>query len=250
MTMAVGLSRIDTVILCGGRGTRLRRFVADRPKPLADFGGVPFLGMLMEYGASFGLRRFILCAGYKGEMIRRAVGDLDRPWDVRCVVEKKARGTGGAVAGARRWIRSDPFLVLNADSFCGADLRRLLMFHRAKRGLVSLVVVPAERRTGRGHVALDAQGRVVAFEEKKRTGRAFDNAGIYAMSRRVLGLMPRPPFSLEYDFFPDLVRRGRPCWGRVEKKPLLDFGTPGGYRAARRLWSGGRLRPGRSKGSL
>jgi len=256
--MAVDLSHTDTVILCGGRGTRLRRFLADRPKPLADFGGVPFLGMLMEYGASFGARRFILCAGYKGEMVRRAVRRLGGPWDVRCVVEKKARGTGGAVAGARRWIRSDPFLVLNGDSFCGADLGRLLAFHRAKRGLVSLVVVPAGkrgdaraacRRPDRGHVALDAQGRVVSFEEKKGAGRAFDNAGIYAMSRRVLGLMPRPPFSLEYDLFPRLVRAGRPCWGRVEAKSLLDFGTPDGYRAARRLWSGGRLYPGRSKGS-
>jgi len=230
---------------------RLRRLVADRPKPLADFGGVPFLEMLMEYCASFGLRRFILCAGYKGEMIRRAVQGLERPWDVRCLVEKKARGTGGAVAAARRWIKGDPFLVLNGDSFCGADLGRLLKFHRAKRGLVSLVVVPASKRCREcGHVAMDAQGRILSFEEKKKgRERAFDNTGIYAMSPAVFRLMPPSPFSLEYDFFPQLLAVGRPCWGRVEKKPLLDFGTAAGYRAARRLWSRGRLRPGRTKGS-
>ncbi len=249
--MPTGLSQTDVVILCGGGGRRLRRLVADRPKPLAVFGGVPFLGLLMDYCALFGLRRFILCAGYKGEMIRRAVKEIERPWSVRCVLEKTARGTGGAVAGARRWVKSDPFFVLNGDSFCGADLGRLLTFHRRKRAAVSIVVVPAEKRMGRGHVALDARGRVVSFEEKQRTaGRAFDNAGIYAMGRKVFGLMPRPPFSLERDFFPDMVRQGRSCWGRVETKRLIDFGTPSGYRTARRLWSGGRLCPGRSKGSL
>ncbi len=249
--MAIDLSRIDTVILCGGEGRRLRRLVADRPKPLADFGGVPFLGMLMDYCASFGLRRFILCAGYKGEMIRRAAKDIERPWRVRCVVEKSARGTGGAVAGARRWMGSDPFLVLNGDSFCGADLARLVVFHHRKRGLVSLVVVPPGKSAGRGNVTLDTRGRIVSFVEKRmRVRRTFDNAGIYVMSRTALRLMPRSPFSLEYDFFPQMVREGRPCWGRVEKKPLLDFGTPDGYRVARRLWSVGRLRPGRLKGSL
>lgn len=248
--MAADLSQIDTVILCGGKGRRLRRLVADRPKPLADFGGAPFLRMLMEYGALFGLRRFILCAGYKGGMVRRAVKEIGRPWSVRCVVEKTARGTGGAVAGARRWIRSNPFLVLNGDSFCGADLARLVAFHRRKRGLVSLVVVPSGKGAGRGNVTLDTRGRIVSFVEKRRGARrTFDSAGIYAMSRTALRSMPRSPFSLEYDFFPRLVRDGRPCWGRIEKKPLLDFGTPEGYRVARRLWSGGRLCHGRLKGS-
>ncbi len=244
--MAADLSQIDTVILCGGEGRRLKRLVADRPKPLADFGGVPFLGLLMDYCATFGLRRFILCAGYKGEMIRRAVKDIERPWRVRCVLERSARGTGGAVRGARRWVKSDPFLVLNGDSFCGADLKHLVAFHRVKRAVVSIVVVPAEKRRGRGRVVLDARGRVVAFEEKKKTGRALDNAGIYAMSRKVFGLMPRPPFSLERDFFPAAVRQGYPLRARVEAKRLVDFGTPDGYRTAQRLWSTGRLGLGRA----
>jgi len=246
--MAVDLARMDTVILCGGRGRRLRPLVADRPKPLADFGGMPFLGLLMEHCALFGLRRFILCAGYKGEMIRRVIKALDLPWDVRCVVEETARGTGGAVAGARRWIKSDPFFVLNGDSFCGADLAQLMCFHIKKSADVSLCVVPSRKTGRRGNIVLDPGGRVLSFEEKGRrkeanhTRKLFDNAGVYVMSRAVLRRMPRPPFSLERDFFPKMARTGEALWGRVEKKPLIDFGTPGGYRRARGLWSGGRLR--------
>ncbi|MGE5280519.1 MAG: nucleotidyltransferase family protein [Deltaproteobacteria bacterium] len=240
--MGADLSRIDTVILCGGRGRRLRRLVNDRPKPLASFGGAPFLGLLLDQCARFGLRRFILCAGYKGRMIRSAARRFPASWNVRCVCEKAPRGTGGAVGGARRWIRSDPFLVLNGDSFCGADLGRLVAFHKRRRADISLVVVPAQNKRGRGRVALDPAGRVVCFEEKRRGGpRGFQNAGIYAMSRRALERMPRPPFSLERDFFPRAGRLGLACRGYVEKKRLLDFGTPGDYRRAQRLWSRGRL---------
>jgi len=246
--MAVDLSRIDTVVLCGGKGRRLRRLVSDRPKPLADFGGVPFLGLLMDYCALFGLRRFVLCAGYKGEMVRRAARRMGRSASrVRCVLEKSARGTGGAVAGARRLIKSDPFIVLNGDSFCGADLGRLLAFHRRKRAGVSIVVVPSRRTAGRGNVVLGSSGRIVSFEEKGRSRRpgdrrSFDNTGVYMMDRAVLRRMPKPPFSLERDFFPRLIRSGGRVYGRIERKPLIDFGTPAGYRRARYLWSGGRLR--------
>jgi len=72
---------IDAVILCGGKGTRLRRVVSDRPKPMAQINGTPFLDILIGYLSCFGFRRFVLCTGYLSDVIEdhfsRPAADAD-----------------------------------------------------------------------------------------------------------------------------------------------------------------------------
>ncbi|MFM1761122.1 MAG: hypothetical protein RL478_732, partial [Actinomycetota bacterium] len=61
---------MKTVILCGGLGTRIRDVADDIPKPMIRVGGMPIIWHLMKYYASFGHTEFVLCMGYKGEVIR------------------------------------------------------------------------------------------------------------------------------------------------------------------------------------
>ena len=67
----IKIEEIDTVILCGGLGTRLKDLTKDLPKPMVDIHGQPFLDILINYASSFGLKRFILCSGYKAEVISK-----------------------------------------------------------------------------------------------------------------------------------------------------------------------------------
>lgn len=241
MLKSVKPKDIDVLILCGGRGQRLRRVVNDRPKPMADFGGRPFLSMLVEYAASFGFRRFILCTGYLSAVIEEYYKKKTKGLEVIVCREKEPLGTGGAVKGARRLIHSSPFLVLNGDSFTPIDLLKFLKFHLSKKALVSLVLAKNRMRRDSGKVRLDANQRVVNFKEKKASGRnTFDNAGMYFMDRAIFSTMKgKKRFSVEYDLFPKLAKKD--FFGFRQRGRLIDFGTPRAYKEAGRIFAKGTL---------
>lgn len=229
------VSALDALILCGGLGTRLREVVADRPKGLAEIGGRPFLDLLTDRLARRGLRRFILCTGYRGEQIAARYaqrGDAD----FVVSLEDRPLGTAGAVRLAAQYLRSDPFLVLNGDSFCELDYEAFRRFHEGKRATLSIVVVPPGERDDVGTVALTGDGAIASFSEKAgRRKRASINAGIYLMRRSLVeGLPARIPLSLERDVFPQVVRRGG-CYGFPVAGPVVDIGTPERYLAAQDL---------------
>jgi NDP-sugar pyrophosphorylase family protein len=232
--------KTDVVILCGGLGTRLRSVVSDRPKPMALFEGVPFLSLLIFYAASFGFRRFILCAGYQGQMIRDFYRKAPlKNFEVHCVLEKEPLGTGGAIRHARPWVQSNPFFVMNGDSFARFDLKEFLSFHFHQRSQISLALVKGAGGINTGKVLVDSSGRIVRFLEKSDRQRGYcENTGMVLMNKDVFPWMgEREKFSLENDFFP-LVLEKR-CFGFVRNKRLTDFGTPENYERARLLFKKG-----------
>lgn len=246
MAEAPGLPAADAVVLCGGLGKRLRAVVPDRPKPMAEVAGRPFLDILLDFVAGFGPRRFILCAGYMGDRIRThfSGGAAGREILVSC--EDRPLGTAGAVKNAEGLITSPSFLVLNGDSLCRADLRGFWEFHQKHGGSLSVVLAPPEPGSDYGSVSLDPKGRVIGFAEKAGAGpEQLMNAGIYIFSATVLQAIPAGrPSSLERDLLPALVRDGL-AWGWPVAERVVDIGTPERYAQAQdRLRTG----PGECKG--
>lgn len=227
---------IDVLILCGGKGTRLRSVVDDRPKSMAAIGEKPFLDILIEHTAAFGLGRFILCTGYKAESIQEYYSTRKAP-DLEIVIlkEKELLGTGGAVKNAERLIQSSPFLILNGDSFFDIDLCRFIDFHISKKALLSVALISAEDSKDYGSIEIDNLGKVVRFREKEKAGQnSLISAGIYLFNSEVLSLMPsNKKFSLEYDFFPGIV--GREFYGYLANGFFTDIGTPERYIQAKQL---------------
>jgi len=233
---------IDVIILCGGRGKRLRAIVNDRPKPMAEFDQRPFLSILMEYVASFGFQRFILCTGYMAETIRKYYSASSLPWEILFSEEKKALGTGGAIKRAESLIRSDPFIVMNGDSFCRLDLDKFVNFHLKKRALLSIALVDSKNNKNCGKVILDETQRIIRFKEKAiSTVKHFNSVGIYLMDKDFFSYMKKGnKFSLEYDLFPCIIDKR--CYGFKQDADLIDFGTPIGYKRAQYLFSKGPIR--------
>jgi NDP-sugar pyrophosphorylase family protein len=141
-------------------------------------------------------------------------------------------GTGGALKHAEPFIRSNPFIALNGDSFCPVPLKRMLAAHRRTKAAATLALACEPRRTDCGRVLLGRGRRIRAFTEKPRAGfRDPVNAGIYVLSRRILDAIPRGRvFSLEHDLFPRLEH----CYGFLCEGALTDIGTPARYREARK----------------
>ena len=102
---------MEAIVLAGGKGTRLKSLVSDRPKPLADINGRPFLSILMNFLIRQGCQHFVLATGHQREMIRSQYADDYLGIPISYSEETAPLGTGGAVINARQKLKKDkPFL--------------------------------------------------------------------------------------------------------------------------------------------
>jgi D-glycero-alpha-D-manno-heptose 1-phosphate guanylyltransferase len=232
----IPISLIDVMILCGGQGTRLRKVVDDRPKPMAEISGRPFLDFIIEHVASFGFRRFILCSGYKSMHITDYYINLDDGLTYVISEEKSRLGTAGAVANAKHLTTSKHILVLNGDSYCPANLQHLLDFHFNKNSKTTIVLAKIENPKDFGVITTSQQEIITGFnEKKKKSGPGLVNAGIYLFNSDVINSIPqRYPISLETEFFPTLIKK-ETVYGFTSHKNLIDIGTPERLKEAKNL---------------
>lgn len=198
----------QAVILVGGKGTRLGALTAATPKPLMPMSdGRPFLDHLIENVARQGVGRILLLAGHFGEQITaRYHGRLIGRAHVDVIVEPEPAGTAGALLLAAPAL-DDAFYLMNGDSIIDINLRSLDA--AAGDSLFAMAVREVDNAGRYGSVAMDAEGRVIRFEEKRpdsdQPGRI--NAGVYLLRRDVLDLIDRTPMSIESDVFPRLAER-------------------------------------------
>jgi D-glycero-alpha-D-manno-heptose 1-phosphate guanylyltransferase len=183
---------------------------------------------------SEGFRRFVLCSGYQKEQVRSFFAD--QPYEVVFSEEEKPLGTGGAIKHALPHIESSSFLVLNGDSLCPTNYQDLMAYHRAKGGVMTVVLTKPLAGEDYGAIMLDGNGRILEFREKSAAREGgYINAGIYVMNHDILSMMPpAEKFSLEYDLMPKAIGNG--CYGFVTDGVLVDIGTPERYVHAQTLF--------------
>jgi NDP-sugar pyrophosphorylase family protein len=208
----------DTVILAGGRGTRLGGPV---PKPLMPVAGRPFLDHLLARVGG----RVILALGHGA--------DLFAAYADRAVlsIESEPLGTGGALRLALAHIRTEDVLVLNGDTFVDTDLASLVNVHRSRGDAITLLAVTVDDAARYGRVDTSAAGDVLRFVEKGASGPGAVNAGVYVFRRDAIeSIDAGRAVSLEREVLPSWIGRGlraavRPC-------RFIDIGTPEAYGAA------------------
>lgn len=222
----------DGVILCGGLGKRLRSVVADVPKVMAPVKGGPFLDLVIGHLKAQGIGRVVLCTGYKADLVERHYRNHRFGLTIDFSRENVPLGTGGALKNARGVIFSEPFFVLNGDSFLAADFRAFLDFHKGKKSMATMMVARTAAGKDFGCLRLDDDGRIVDFREKiDGPEKPLVNAGIYCFDQDIFRRMPeRKEFSLENDLFPGLV--GGRFYGYCVDNAFIDIGTPERYAVA------------------
>lgn len=227
-------SKIDLLILCGGTGTRLQSLAMDRPKPMVDINGRPFLDILIDHLMKFSISRIIFCLGFRGDIIKRYYTDNSCPFDAVFSQESRPMGTAGAIKNAQNLVKSDPFIVVNGDSFCPIDLNELITFHNRKNAEYTIALTSAASGADYGTVLLNGSLKVRSFNEKSAiSDGGLVNAGIYLLGKKVFNLIEaNKRSSLEYDIFPAIV--GERFYGYATDKELTDIGTPERYEIAKR----------------
>jgi len=212
---------IDAAILCGGLGTRLRSILGEKPKPMVDINGVPFLEIIYRQLIGAGFRKMVFLTGYQGDVVQAYFHGRR---DIFFSQEPSPLGTAGALKFAEPFL-SGTILLMNGDSFCDIDFSGFAQFHEKSGALVSIAVVPAGDRNDGGFIRVGSDNNILSFAEKSPGESSFINAGIYLIDPKLLGGIPKnKPCSLEYDIFPfldvGLVK------AYMISQPLFDIGTP------------------------
>lgn len=228
---------VEAIILAGGLGSRLRSVVADVPKPLAPINGVPFLDILLARLNRYDfLRKVVLAVGYQAQMVISRYDGMrhDYNFAIDFSVETELLGTGGGIKQASKMTTAETILVFNGDTFVGVDLRKLIREHQRHGAPLTAVVKKVRDARRYGTVILNDQGLLVAFREKvaqPSEGNELINAGLYAMNRRVLGLLKEGKSSLETDVLPIIAQSGH-IRGYVTNGRFIDIGIPETYLSA------------------
>jgi len=222
---------MKVVILCGGLGTRLREETEYRPKPMVPVGGRPILWHIMKHYASFGHKEFILCLGYKGEVIKDFFRNYhwntsdvtiklganaepvyhnahdEEDWTVTMVETGEKTMTGGRLGRVLPFIEEEEFLLTYGDGVTDVSIAKVVDYHRAKGADVTLTAV---RPGGRfGELGLD-EGMVTSFMEKPEDSPAYINGGFFVMKKAAIkGLIPGDDCILERGPLETLSKTGR-----------------------------------------
>lgn len=226
---------LEAVILAGGKGTRLRSVVADRPKVLAPVAGAPFLEIVLRQLSQSGFGHVVLSVGYMADHVVRAIGGTFAGMDISYVREEEPLGTGGGVRLALDACRGDHAFVMNGDTFLDLDFARAEADWRG-HGEILLVGREVEDTARYGRLRVE-DGRVAGFLEKGASGPGIINTGYYVLPRDALdGFAPGTAFSLEVDFLQPLVA-ARPSRLFVTRATFIDIGVPEDYARAQRLFA-------------
>jgi D-glycero-alpha-D-manno-heptose 1-phosphate guanylyltransferase len=228
----IGLSTITAAVLAGGLGTRLRSVTGDRAKVLAEIAGRPFLAYLLDQLSAVGIRRVVLCTGYRSDQVEAAFGARYGSLALEYSREPAPLGTGGALRLALSRLSSSMVLVANGDSYCDADLKAFWRWHNSSnaRGSLLLAKVPDTSRFGR--VSTDDGGQITHFAEKRSPASpGWINAGLYLLERDILAQIPTGIMtSLESQVFPRLIGQG--LYGFKAAGSFIDIGTPESFAQA------------------
>ncbi len=216
---------MKTVILCGGQGTRLREETEFKPKPLVEIVGKPILWHIMKIYAHYGFNDFILCLGYKGDMIKdhflnykfrdrdfelnlkngkaKSLGTHAEDWNITFADTGLETQPGGRIKSIEQYVKDENFMVTYGDGVADINLDNLVAQHNKSGMLATITGVHPNSKFGIINVSGDT---VLDFQEKPRLNE-WISGGFFVFNRSVLDYFEKTgPFSVEENVFKKLAQ--------------------------------------------
>lgn len=219
---------MKVIILCGGRGTRLKEETEYRPKPMVEIGGKPILWHIMKIYSVYGFDEFVLALGYKKEVIKQyflnyramqqdltiklgsnEVKNASNPqedWTIHMIDTGDKSMTGGRLHRLKPYLEGETFLLTYGDGVANINIRKLVEFHHSHRKLATVTAVHPVARFG--EMKLDG-ARVCQFKEKPQTREGQINGGFFVFEPGVFEYLHGDDTVLEEDPLENLAHDGQ-----------------------------------------
>jgi NDP-sugar pyrophosphorylase family protein len=183
---------MQLIILCGGKGERLRPLTEEVPKPLVEIHGKPIIEYQIDFFKRHGIKDITLCTGYKSELFKKRYPKLNHS------VEKTPLGTAGAIKNAKKFIKED-FIVTNGDNILSFNFQKMMkLFKDVKNPLLALTNLVSP------YGVIEIEGNRVNEFVEKPVLKLWINAGITMFPKETLDYFPDEGM-IEYDVYPKLV---------------------------------------------
>jgi len=216
------MSKVQAVILAGGKGSRLRPYTKVLPKPLVPLDDFPIAEIIIRQLKHYGLKNIVISTGHLAELIETYFGD-GRRWGVRIqyVRESKALGTAGALKLVKQL--ADQFLVINGDTLTSVNFKKLMALHKVKKSMATIVVRERVVKTDFGVIEHDRKNMFLDYIEKPEH-RSVVSTGINVLNRECQDFIKRN----ESLGMPELMLRikasKKPIYCHKTKEIWLDLG--------------------------
>lgn len=256
---------MKVVILAGGLGTRISEETTVKPKPMVEIGSEPILWHIMKIYSTQGFNNFIICAGYKQNMIKdyfisylrnhidievdfrsnevKMLNNHKEEWNVKVIDTGFLTMTGGRIKRIQKYIEEEDFLLTYGDGLSNVNLKKLVQSHFESRKLLTVTAVQPKGRFG---ILSFNQGEVVNFTEKPAGDGMWINGGFYVMNRGIFDYIGGDDTVWEQEPIKTLVSEGkvnaykhygfwRPMDTMTDKRQLEEIWNSG--KAPWKIWS-------------
>jgi len=196
---------MKVAILCGGRGTRLGGETASKPKPLINIGSFPILWHIMKIYSHYGFKDFVLCLGYKGDMIKdfflnyesllnnftinlkskntKVHTNIREDWNVTCVNTGLETKTGGRVKRIEKYIDDDNFFLTYGDGVADINIKNLLSFHKKHGKMGTVTAVKPLSRNPFGMLEIKDSSNITGFTKTHMVHRGRADGGFFVFKK-------------------------------------------------------------------
>ncbi len=223
------MAQVKGLILAGGLGTRMKDVITAAPKVLLPIGGKPVLQLLVEHLARHHITDIGISLYWDSDVIRNHMGNGGR-FGVRFtyIVEREARGSGGALYEASRFLDRTA-VVVNGDIVTTVDISKLIEWHRSKGGIATIVVHPTDHPHDSDMIEVNEEGRVLRIARGDSVSDVA-NAGMFVFEQAIIEFAKDQKESLEQKLLPRVVAAGKPVYAYYTEEYIKDMGTPERYR--------------------
>lgn len=215
-------NKFDLIILAGGKGTRIKKFLKNKPKPMIKIQKFNFLDILIKNFSKYNINKIFIAAGYKGKKIYQKYHKTKiNLIDIECIIEKKVLGTGGALSQFKGKT-TNKFFVINGDTFFDVDLNEIFFKYRNSKKNYLTLSNYKNYKTNNKLTHLSINNKKIIFNNKRSK---YFNGGIYFFDKSIFKKIPKRNFSLENELLANEIQK-KNIIGDYYKNFFLDIGTP------------------------
>lgn len=229
------MEKLEVVILCGGMGTRLKEETEFKPKPLVNIGGKPILWHIMKIYSHYGFNDFVLCLGYKGDMIRRyfleyesqmhdftlnlknrSIKSYDAEtlpdWNITFAETGLKSETGSRIKKIEKYISGDRFFLTYGDGVSNVNIAELLEFHKAHGKIGTVTTVRPSTRFG--NLTINENNTVTDFSKKTLMHEGWIDGGFFVFNKEIFNYVSESE---------DCMLEGKPLDDLVKNNQFMAF---------------------------